>query len=85
MQGNVHMTDSTENATLQRSTEADISDSSIQIQIGPNFQFKNALRDIGESEFLDSVDLEGVAFSVESVISPFSGVGNDYRVAGWII
>jgi len=42
--------------------------SPVQIQIGPNFQFESVPRDTKESEFLDSVDFGGVAFSVESVM-----------------
>jgi len=42
--------------------------SPVHIQTGPNIQFESVPRDTEESEFLDSVDFGGVAFSVETVM-----------------
>jgi len=47
------------------------SNSSVQIQIKPKSQFEFKPRDTEESQFLDSVDLSGVASSVEIVIYRF--------------
>jgi len=62
------MTDSTENATPQKSSRSRISKFTVQIQIRLKSQFEFAPRDTEESEFLNTVDFVGVAFSVETAI-----------------
>jgi len=63
------MTDSTEYATLPKSTMSRNSNFSVQIQIRPKSQFEFVPQDTEESEFLDLVDFGDVAISVETVIS----------------
>jgi len=65
---NICMTVSTENVTSPESNKSRNSHSSVQIQIDPESQFEFAPRDTEKSEFLDLVDVGGVAISVESVI-----------------
>ena len=60
----VTMTDSTKNATPPKSTKSRNSHFAVQIQMKPQFQFQFVPRDTEKSEFLDLVDLGGVAFSV---------------------
>jgi len=62
------MTDSTEIATPSISTKSRKSNSSVQIQIKPKSPFEFVLRDTENSEFLDLVNFEKVAVSVESVV-----------------
>jgi len=59
------MTDSTENATLPKSTKSKNSNSSVQIPITSISPFQFVPRDTEESELLDSVDFGG-AKSTES-------------------
>jgi len=62
------MTDSTENATIRKSTTSKNSNSLVQIQIKSISPFEFVPRDTEESELLDLMDFWGVAFSVETVI-----------------
>jgi len=56
-------------ATPPKSTKSRNSNSLVQIQIQPKSQYESVPRDSEESEFLDPVDFEGVAFTVEGVIA----------------
>jgi len=62
------MTDSTENAVPPKTTNSENSNSSVQCQIVPNFQFVFVPKDVEESQFFDSVDFGGVSLLVESVL-----------------
>ena len=62
------MTFCTENATTPKSTKSRSSNLSVQIQIKPKSQGDFVPRDTKKAEFLDLVDFEGVAISVETVI-----------------
>jgi len=62
-------TDCTENATAPKSTKTRNSNSSVQIQIESKSQFAFVPQDTDQFEFLDLVDLRGVAFSVTFSIS----------------
>ena len=59
----------TEPAIPTKSTTSRNSNYSVQIQTKLESQFEFGPRDTEESEFLDVVDFEGVAISVESVIA----------------
>ena len=61
----VSMPDSTENATPPKSTKSKDSDFSVQIEIGPRFEF-HLYREIPRIRSLSLVDFRGVAFSVET-------------------
>jgi len=63
-----YMIVSTENATPPKSNKPINSNSSVQIQIKSKSQFEFVPRDTEKSDFLDVVDLRGVAIAVETVI-----------------
>jgi len=65
------MTDSTDKATPPKSTKSRNSNSPVQIQIKPNFQFECVPRNAEKSEFLDLVGFGGGAIPVETVIYIF--------------
>ena len=67
----VDTTDSTDNTLPPKYTTSRKPSSSVQIQIHRNSQFDCVLRDTEESEFLDLVDFEDIAFSVENVECAF--------------
>jgi len=62
------MTVFTEIATPPKSTKSRNSNSSVKIQIKPKSHCEFVPRDTEKSEFLDLVDVGGVATSVETVI-----------------
>jgi len=58
----VCVTDSTENVTPPKPTKSRNSNSSVQTQIKPKFQYEFVPRDTEGSEFFDMVDFGDVAF-----------------------
>jgi len=62
------MTVSTGNATPPKSNKSTNSNYPVQIQIQMKCKFEVVPQDTEESEFLDLMDFEDVAFSVETVI-----------------
>jgi len=70
------MTDSSENATPQKSIKPRSSNSLVQIHIKQEFQFEFVPRNTEESEFHDLVDFGDVAISVQSVV-PVTRLGHE--------
>ena len=66
------MTLSTEKATPPKSTKSRHPQSSVQIEMKPKSELEFVPRDSEESEFLDLMDYENVAFSLETVIPRIS-------------
>jgi len=63
------MTDFSEYATPPKFTKSRNSNHSVHIQITAKFQFEFITQNTKECEFLDLVDFQDVAFSVDSVMS----------------